>query len=137
MAYVPRFEVQTKGGRILPQCPVKLRRYLESQEGGKFNLALFPIKRKLSHNQRSYFHGVICLEISLETGYELDEVKEILKYKFLRVEGDLGDYVKSTESLNTTESEEFYEKCRRWALTFLKLIIPLPNEIIMEEKDEL
>jgi hypothetical protein len=86
-------------------------------------------KSKRSNEQNSYYWGVVLDILSKHTGYESDEMHEILKFKFLRkrINNDV-EYVQSTTKLNTAEMEEYLEKVRRWAATELSCNIPLPNE---------
>jgi hypothetical protein len=78
-----------------------------------------------SNHQNRYFHGIILPILSEYTGYDDQEMKAIVKWKF---------GVKSTSSLNTAEMEAFHEKIRRWAGSKkedggLECYIPMPNEV--------
>ena len=89
-----------------------------------------PVKHR-SDRQRGYFHAVICKIIGDELGYSIEEAKEAIKWKFLRVPGEAGkpDTVRSTESLTTVEQENLNEEVRRWFLIERNVKIPLPNEV--------
>lgn len=102
------------------------------------------IKTKRKHrtlSQNAYYHGVVCGMIQNELkdkwgeiGISKQEVHELLKvecnFKEL-VNEDTGQFVTipvSTSVLSTVEFIEYIEKCRQWAVTWLNLDIPEPNE---------
>lgn len=96
-------------------------------------------QRTLAQNNVIHWY---CTEISSETGMELEEVKSLMKLKFLqrpildkdgieRVDvetGEVMNYIPSTAELSTIEAMEFTEKIRMWSLEFLGIHLPLPNE---------
>ena len=102
-------------------------------EGQDIDLTICKHKTQRSLNQNSYFHGVIVKMISDETGYEIEEVKEMIRMKFLSYEIKLGDEIvlvgRSTVSLTTAEFEELNSQCRRWAAQAIGLYLPEPNEV--------
>jgi len=85
-----------------------------------------------------YYWGVVVEAISDFTGYERDEVHELLKQLFLPkplwlhdAEGEVvGKLVisQSTTTLTVTEFYNYVERIRRWAATTLHINIPDPNE---------
>jgi hypothetical protein len=96
------------------------------------------IARKRSSSQNRYFHGPLLDALTLhfeELGYTREEVKDIVKFKFLKdtviVDTQDGEeeleHVKPTSSLTTTEFEQFNESIRQWAST-LGCDIKEPNE---------
>lgn len=93
-------------------------------EGRQVSIALSKRQSIRSLNQNSYFHGVICELISEKTGYEPEEVKEILKQKFLLIDDSNMPRCRPTSSLNTEEMSRFIEQCIRWAAMELQLVIP-------------
>ena len=80
--------------------------------------------------------------IADETGMSSDDVKEVLRHKFLseditdkngeimadKSSGEVLKRYKSTTELSTVEMMTFTEEIRMWALDFLNLSLPLPNE---------
>jgi len=91
--------------------------------------SITPIRKTRSTAQNSYYWGILVKYISEETGYSEDETHAKLAYKFL-LQNDSGTpFVKSTTKLTTTEFEEYNEKIRQWASSFLSLSLPLPNEV--------
>jgi len=88
-------------------------------------------KRKRSIPQNSYLHLIFQFIADFwNTGYEADEIKEILKSKFLRTYSEKfrTSYVKPTSELNSKELTDFIKKIRVWSLEFLELEIPDPEE---------
>jgi len=80
-------------------------------------------RRHKSKEQRAYYRGVILKLISDFTGYTEDEVHEELKKEFLTE----GEVVKSTESLDSIETQQYHEKIRR-TYALRGCWIPEPNE---------
>ena len=87
-------------------------------------------RKDRSNKQNRYYYGVICGVVSSETGYDKDEVHEIMKSKFLKsyktIKGKEYRYIKSTTMLSTKEFEEYMDQCRQWAAMELSLYIPEP-----------
>ena len=75
--------------------------------------------RNRSNPQNAYLHGVILPILSEYTGYDQDEMKAVIKWKFK---------VKHTSDLSTVEFEKFVSDVRMWASRDLKCWIPEPNE---------
>ena len=104
-------------------------RYVKALNGKRIELVLRRHKTQRSSNQNRYFHGVVCKLISEDTGYEVEEVKEILRQKFLLIDEGGFSRCRSTTSLDTAEMAEFTDKCRRWAATQLGVDIPDPGQV--------
>jgi GH25 family lysozyme M1 (1,4-beta-N-acetylmuramidase) len=83
---------------------------------------------KRSDPQNRYFHGVIIPILADHTGYTEEEMKDALKWKFLRSGTDDLPTVKGTSDLNTVEMEALNTRIREWASADLGCYIPLPNE---------
>ena len=95
---------------------------------------------KRSLNQNSLLHlwiGIMAEEI----GVEADEMKYLLKEKFLKMplldkhgnevadeEGELQFKVIDTSKLSKMEMSEFMDKIHVWSLSFLNCALPLPEE---------
>ena len=98
-----------------------------SLKDGVYNL--HPVRKSRSNAQNSYYWAILVKYISDETGYSEDETHAKLAYKFLLVQDSKTPYVRSTTTLSTIEFEEYNEKIRQWASSFLSLSLPLPNEV--------
>ena len=107
--------------------------YLKSLKG-VYNIEVRKYSEKRSSSQNRYFHGVIVPYIAREVGDDERSVKEDLKAMFLSYKeekyGEVITKVSETSKLTTIEFEAFNEACRRWAVGFLGIVIPLPNEVI-------
>lgn len=89
-------------------------------------------KRKRSLPQLRYYWGVIVSLICEDTGYFKNEVHQILGGMFLSYNRDGRMFIRSTGDMNTLEIEQYFEKCRIWAMNDLNIRIPLPNEMTEE-----
>jgi hypothetical protein len=133
---IPVFTAKTSqlhdGTRILSiEKPIMFSNYLKSIEGTVFDLLDVTVKKHKSQrslNQNAYYFGVVLDILSKHTGYEIDELHEILKFKFLRRRNEKGmEYVKSTAKLNTADFEDYLDKIKRWSAQELSCVIPDPN----------
>lgn len=103
-------------------------------EGKNIYVVLDEEKPTRSNNQNRYYWSVVVGTLSNELGYTVEEMHEVLKYKFLpKKEIDIkGEHytIGTTTKLKTDEFEKYLEEIRRFALIDLGITIPLPNEII-------
>jgi hypothetical protein len=72
-----------------------------------------------SNPQNRYLHGVLLPVLSTHTGYDQDEMKAVIKWKFK---------VQHTSALSTIEFEKFLSDVREWASRDLGCYLPCPNE---------
>lgn len=96
-----------------------------------------PFKKDRSNNQNRYYWGVVIKLLSEHTGFEPDEMHEVLKHIFLSYPKTLETkkpelvYIsKSTSGLSTKDFEDFMSRVRTWASLELAVWIPEPNEEI-------
>lgn len=96
-------------------------------------------KRSLKQNNLLHLY---LSEIAKETGAQLDQIKDALKKKFLSVplttndgeimadksSGEVLERVKRTSELTVVEFMDFTENVRLWAMDFLGMYLPLPEE---------
>jgi len=128
----PVFNCTINKGKLV--APVEYFDHLRSfKNGEQVRVTVDKHKKQRSNPQNRYFHSVIVKMISDETGYEVSEVKEMIRMLFLSHELKVGDEIvkvgKSTAALNTLEFEELNSQCRRWASQTIGLYLPEPNEI--------
>ena len=137
----PIFQARVEKGNLVHDKD-RFRHYLSGLPDGDYELILRKKKSQRSLNQNNYYWGV-CIElISQHTGYDPDEIHEILKQMFLpkRMEiqtasGTIHKTIsKSTTELDTKGMEEYLENIRRWAASELGCNVPEPNEISYEEE---
>ncbi len=108
------------------------------KDGEPLELVIRKPRKHPTDAQRKYYWKVIVGMIMEYTGIEeKEEVHYMLKSMFLCKINKLGlKVVGSTEGdLDTKSREEFHGKCRRWALNYLGLKIPLPNEVDIDDSD--
>lgn len=97
------------------------------------------IKNNRSNNQNRYYWGIIIALLSEHTGFDREEMHEILKHKFLRrtvwihtkhKTQEQSIITTSTTALTTKKFEEFLCQIRQWASQDIGVFIPEPNEEI-------
>jgi hypothetical protein len=96
-------------------------------------------KRSLKQNNLLHLY---LSEIAKETGMQLEQIKDALKKKFLTValttkdgeivadkeSGEVLERVRGTSELTVVEFMEFTENVRIFAMEFLGIYLPLPDE---------
>ena len=122
---------------------VQFDAHCRRMEGQKVEIIVRKWRARRSLNQNAYFHGVVLKMLQEVTGYAgaegMDELKDILEDKFLRVPTKLGYRTRESEDLNTKEFEDFLEEIRLWAAVMFEVtdletgevkpfVIPLPNQ---------
>lgn len=110
-------------------------------EGDRVVMKLETFYRKMSKDQRGALHWYFD-EIAKFTGHTKDEIKEMLKAKFLLVPmtdangnevvdartGQVEMVVKETRSLSTVETMAFMAEIKEWAWEVLQLFLPEPDK---------
>lgn len=80
------------------------------------NVKPFKHTRSLDQNER---YWKLITEIGNHIGYEKDEMHELMAYKFLSEEKNIGKEkivkIKSTSSLTTTEMKDYQDDIEMWA----------------------
>lgn len=111
------------------------------KDGEKVTIVIKTRRKPRSLKQNSVLHWYINA-IADETGQSAEDIKAVLKHLFLSVDmidqngdimadkssGEVLKRYKSTTELSTVEAMEFIENIRMWALDFLGIVLPLPNE---------
>lgn len=99
-----------------------------------------PLKKGRSNEQNRYYWGVCIALLSEHTGFDREEMHEILKRRFLRhtvwvhhKDGIQEQVVisKTTTKLTTKQFEEFLTGIRQWSAQDLGVVLPEPNEILV------
>ena len=82
--------------------------------------------------QNRYYWSVVVRLLSETTGYEAEEMHEVLKLKFNRktvdVAGEEMDIGGTTTKMTTEQFNEYIGQIQRWAAQELGCIIPDPHE---------
>ncbi len=111
-------------------------------EGKDITITIERKKKNRSIMQNSYYWAVIvplidnAIRESWGERYSREQIHELLKKECNYVErhnestGEIIKVSQTTTNLSTIQFEEYEESCRRWALEWFNIIIPLPNEQI-------
>ena len=125
-----------KNGNVTYQNKELFDDHMLSYEGKTVVITVGEQKKRRSLNLNSYYWAVVVKLLSEETGYDKDEMHEVLKSMFLRtryqIKGVWVDSTKSTTKLTHKEMSEFIEDVKRFASTTLGVYIPDPNEVEYE-----
>jgi hypothetical protein len=140
MTHKYTFDGQVKDNRLRIYDEQAMKNTYQYFEGCPVWVTIEKARNKRSNPQNAYLWGVCYKLISDFTGYEIDEVHEICKAKFLPSERELvnkdtGEIEKvtigaSTRKLTTVEFCEYIEKIQRF-FAQLGCQIPDPNEVPM------
>ena len=116
--------------RIEYESPQLLGMFLSRLEGKRVTVDIKKWYHKRSDNQNKYYWGVVIPYLCGHTGYESEEMHDVLRVKFLTEESltNVPPKIGRTSKLSTMEMEDYLDKIRRWADIDLQLYIPLPNE---------
>lgn len=121
----------------------ELSNALTQFEGIDITLSIEKAKKVRTNAENRYYRGVIVplikagLKDATGESYNADQVHDLLKTRYLTHWEILGDTriqrIKSTTELSTVEMETYLEQCRGFALEYLGVTIPLPNEALTIE----
>lgn len=121
-----KFHGKAENWKFVPDTPLAFKGAFIELEGKRVTVTVGRERKERSVNENNYFHGVVCQLLSEVSGYDPEEMKGILKFRF---------GVKHTSELNTVDFENFMAQCRWWAIASeadggsgLNCYIPLPNE---------
>lgn len=135
------------GGQLLWNDAREAVRILSAFEGHEVSVPLSRLRKTRSYLQNRYYWGVV-IELLFAAFYECgyrttrEEVHEMLKLRFLLREilspgGEIiGHFVGSTAKLSTIEFMDYVARIQEWALETFTLIIPDPNEQLIEHDNE-
>lgn len=107
----------------------KIRDFLKNHKGERFT---FTIKKYRTLDQNAYFHVLVGI-LGDHLGYELDEMKSIIKKQFLTVEsisektGLVLPRVQETSELGVVEMNDLIEKLKRWSAQEFSVVLPDPE----------
>lgn len=108
--------------------------YIKKLKNGVYDWEVKRWNKNRSSDQNAYYRFVLQL-LSEHTGYEDDEMHEIVKAKFLTEKIKLRwdkrkniSIARSTTTLSTVEFEDLMTKIRQWGAIEFGMNIPKPNE---------
>jgi hypothetical protein len=120
-------------GKFKPDSPNDFKLSFASHEGQEVEIV---VKRKSKDKVRQYryLYGVVYQLIAEHTGYSTYYVDIMMKSKFCFdvVNGVKIPRKKSASTFKTAEFTQYIDNIRKWAMEFLEIRIPEPNEIDME-----
>lgn len=96
-------------------------------------------RKKRSNEQNAFLHAVPLKLICEHTGYDIEDMKtyllgECFGWEEYEMFGQRRKRpLKRSSDLNTAEFSGFMEWIERWAATELQMIIPRPNEYLINE----
>ena len=112
-----------------------LKEFLDKCSDWMYKVEISKQYKIRSLQENKYYFWVVLKILSDELWYEVDEVHELMKERFLtKIEKLKSDKrvklkrTKSTSELTTQEFEEYLENIRVFASKYLNIIIPLPNQ---------
>ena len=125
-----------KNGKATFQNRERFDNHMLDYEGKAVVITVREQKNRRSLNLNSYYWAVVVKLLSEETGYNKDEMHEVLKSMFLRTKYQIkGVWIhgtKSTTKLNNKDMQVYIEECKTFASTTLGVYIPDPNEVEYE-----
>jgi hypothetical protein len=111
----------------------QIKNLLEKLDGEFVQLQLGRKKSQRTIKQNALYWGVVLSAIQQETGHDKEELHRFFCAEYLKgtinINGlELGT-VASTTQLSTTEFKVYIEKIIRFAGEFLKIDIPMPEDL--------
>ena len=122
-----------KDGKLLFRNRAFVEGYCIQSGLTEFEVTIEKKKKHRSIQQNRWYWAAIKI-MADHTGYTSNEMHEVCKLKFLKVElvnektGEVFEYVRSTTDLTTTEFSNYMDEIRLFAAETFSLEIPLPNE---------
>jgi len=128
----------TDAGKLILSNPDQFKAELQNFKGkDRVYVIVDEDKPNRSNNQNRYYWSVCLGLIADHTGHTADELHEYFKEMFLPHKQVLDkSIVMSSTKLKTDEFEKYLEDIRRFAAERLSCIIPLPNEVTDNQKEE-
>ncbi len=110
-----------------------IKEYLPRLEGKEVVINIERKKNKRTTSQNAYYWGTVVDILSQHTGYEKEEIHEILKYRFLgfkkkTIGKEKVPVINSSTKLSTIDFITYIDNIQRWAAMELDVYIPSPEE---------
>lgn len=116
----------------------------EALMGKKIELTIRPKRKTRSIFQNSYYWGVVVPMVRqglLDVGYKvgIEQTHDLLKAKFRQIEivnestGEIIKSIGSTTDMTTADFMDYLASIQQWAVEFLDIQIPDPNEQVKIE----
>ncbi len=121
-----KFHGEVKNYHFIPDDRTAFKNAFIEHESKRVTVSVGRQRKTRSTPENRYAHGVVFKLLSEASGYDVQEIKGIVKYRF---------GIKKTSELNTVQFEEFMNNCRWWGVASIEdggsgldCYIPLPNE---------
>jgi hypothetical protein len=114
-------------GYIDMDWPRAFQTHLLHLRGKRVDVTVEAHRARRSDDQNKLFH-VLCHAIGDHLGWEMEEVKEYLKQKFLLIEKDGRQFCRPTSSLDTAGMSDLIERSIRWAAMELGFVFYTQRE---------
>lgn len=133
MAAVPIWRGVVRKGKVFLRNTLQYAMYLGCfKDGTDIEVIVRKARKVNSRAQQNYYRGVLIPNVASHLGYSNDMMHRIFQRKFFTYINDEGlEFIRST-ALNMWTTDEWEEKMteiRAWALDFLEVDIPKPNEV--------
>lgn len=120
-----------KDGKLQKNVSMMIAEEIKHFEGKRIQITIQRHSSKRSLAQNNLFHLYIGI-MAKELGYELEDMKEIIKFKFLLAEkasertGEIMQYIRQTRGLTKLEFIDLIDGLIRFAST-LQIVLPDPQ----------
>lgn len=134
----PKFKATIEKGKVKPYNPTRLQEWYKHYEGKDIAITIDKWSSVRTLQQNAYLHGVVFKMIADYTGETIQKTKRDVKVKIgafdeFEVMGEKFLAVRETRNMSKKEFNLFVEEARRFALSFHKIHIPLPDETDLDE----
>lgn len=122
-----------RDGKLQKNVSLQIKNELNHFEGKKVEITIQKLSAKRSDQQNRLWWLYMNI-LSKELGFTKDEIHDICKFKFLKMEkvdeksGEIFEYLGSTAKLNKMEFADLINELIRWVAETFSIILPLPNE---------
>lgn len=129
-----KFRAKIVEGHITFSDKYRWTEYLRQIEGKYVDIEVKIYRKKRTLDQNAYWWGVVMQTLSENTGYEKEEMNDLIESMFLskelEIEGVVYTVPGKVKNLSTVEFNELKERVQRWAAIDLGIDIPDPEQII-------
>ena len=130
----PRFKAHAKNSALWWDRPTVVADYLQGLQDKTLEVVIQPWREEKTLNQLAYLHGVVFKLASEASGYEINEVKDLLKRQFLTYifttkKGKQIELVPSLASLKKDVMSRFIDDCIRLCAKQWQCVVPPPEEV--------
>ena len=105
----------------------KFYEVLKNLPVGQFEITIKPYEKSAAHKGNGYYFGYLLKEFCLQTGYDVEEAREILEKRFLKHEfhenGKIKVRVKSITELTTEEADFYFLQVRQFIWHEFKIFL--------------